>query len=219
MKANAEATDKEEQEKAAAAEKAQKEKNAAEFTASLKGTTNKGKITLSWKKVPKAEKYEIYATYCGLENTCKKIKTVKGDVTKYSITTLGGKKLNQKKCVKAYVVAYKKENGKFVRITRTPTIHMAGAKTKYSNVKKITLKKKSFKLKLNKTAKIKANIILFNKNKKALDHIEKLRYVSSNTAVVKVDKNGKMTAVGKGKATVYVYAINGRARAVNITVK
>ena len=49
--------------------------------------------------------------------------------------------------------------------------------------------------------------------------MRKLRYMSTNTAVVKVSKGGKLKAVGKGTATVYVFSNNGTPKAVKVTVE
>ncbi len=219
LKAEAEKADKEAADKAAAEEKAAKEKAAAEFVAGVNGTSKTDKVKVKWGKVKGADRYVIYATYCGKKNKYKKIATVKGNITKYDITKLNGKKLNPKKNVKVYVVAQKKVKGKYKTLFKTPTFHIAGAKSKYSNVKKITVKKNKYTLKVGKTAKIKAKIVLAKKNKKAIAHVKKFRYKSTNTAVVKVDKNGKIKAIGKGTATVYVYSNNGTAKAIRITVK
>ena len=195
------------------------EKAEAEFIASVNGISKTDKLTVKWSKLKGAERYAIYAAYCCKKNKYKKIATVKGDITKYNITKLNGKKINPKKNVKFYIVAQKKQNGKWKKIFKTPSFHIAGAKSKYSNVKKITVKKAKFSLKKGKTAKINAKIILADKNKKAIAHVKKFRYKSTNTAVVKVDENGKIKAIGKGTATVYAYSNNGSAKAIRITVK
>ena len=68
---------------------------------------------------------------------------------------------------------------------------------------------------------VKAELALEDKRKKALpkSHVATFRYASSNTKVAKVDKNGKITAVGKGTCYIYVYAANGLAKKVKVTVK
>lgn len=216
LKAQAEAAD-----KAAAEAKAAREKAKAEFIASVDGTSTESSVIIKWGKVPNAKRYVIYAAYCDKNHKYKykKIKTVSGKVTKYEIKKLYGKKLNPKKNVKVYIVAQKKKNGKWRKIFKTPTFHFAGAKGKFSNVQKITVKKNKFTLNAGKTAKIKAKIVLVDKNKKAVNHVAKFRYRSTNTAVVKVTKSGKIKAVGKGKATVFVYSNNGTAKAIKVTVK
>ena len=105
----------------------------------------------------------------------------------------------------------------FKRIT-----FISGLKNKkYTNVKKITLKKKSLKLKVGKTAKIKADMVLEDKKKKQLSsrHARKLRYASSDSKIAKVSKKGKVKAVKKGRCVIYVYARNGYAKKVNVTVE
>ncbi|MBR6391970.1 MAG: Ig-like domain-containing protein, partial [Eubacterium sp.] len=215
-----------EAEKALAEEKAEEataaqEKAKAEFIAGVDGTSTDSSIIVKWGKVNGAKRYVIYAAYCDKNHKYKykKIKTVSGKVTKYEIKKLYGKKLNPKRNVKVYIVAQKKKNGKWKKIFKTPTFHIAGAQSKCSNVKKITVKKAKFSLKKGKTAKIKAKLVLVDRNKKAVNHVRKLRYKSTNTAVVKVTKSGKIKAVGKGTATVFVYSNNGTAKAIKVTVK
>ena len=70
-----------------------------------------------------------------------------------------------------------------------------------------------------KTANIKAKLILQKKSKKPLKHCAKFRYASSNKKVAKVSKKGKITAVGKGKCNVYVYAVSGVSKKIKVTVK
>ncbi len=199
-------------------EKAEKEAKIAKFVAGVKGTSSEGKITVKWGKVKGAQRYVIYATYCSNSNKYKKIATVKGNITKYDITKLNGEKLNDKKNVKVYIKAQKKINGKYKKIFKTPTFHIAGANSKRTNIKSITVSKSSYKLKVNKKARIKASFILENKNKKPIKHAAKLRYKSSNTAVAKVDKNGKITAVRKGSAKIYIYSNNGFAKEIKVKV-
>ena len=187
--------------------------SAAKATASKKG------VTVKWGAVANAEQYEIYATYCGNDSKYKKIKTVKGNVTSFEITKLGGKKVDTSKCLKVYVVAYRKVNGKYEKISKSFYLHIAGAQNKHTNAKAINVKKSSYTLKVNKTATMKPTLVLEKKNKKAVDHVAKFRYLSTNTAVATVDKNGKITAKGKGTCTIYIFANNGKLKSVKVTVK
>ncbi len=198
--------------------KACAEKDKAEFAASVTVTPGDDGATIAWKKAPEAKRYVIYAAYCG-KNKYKKIKTVKGNITSFKLTKLSGRKINTKKNLKVYIVAQKKANGKWVKLFKTPTFHTAGKNSKYTNIKKIKVKKAEFTLEQGNTAKIKASLVLENKKKKPINHVRKFRYMSTNTAVVKVTKSGKIKAVGKGKATVYVYSNNGTAKAIKVTVK
>ena len=70
-------------------------------------------------------------------------------------------------------------------------------------------------------ATIKAKTVLVDKKKKQLSnaHAKQFRYASSNKKVATVSSKGKITAVGKGSCVVYVYARNGYAKKVKVTVK
>ena len=177
------------------------------------------KVTASWGAVKGASSYVIYANCCDQKN-CKKIRTVSGKTTSINITKVNGKKFNPKKNLKFYVVAYKTVKGKKVKLAKSIMAHAPGSKnSKRTNVTGVKVKKASFTLKKGKTAKIKGKLILEKKNRKPLKHCAKFRYASSNKKVAKVNKKGKITAVGKGKCTVYVYAVSGVSKKVKVTVK
>ena len=198
------------------------EKKAARIAldAGLKGTSAKGTVTAKWGKVKKADKYVVYATYCGVNKKCKKIRTVSGETTKIDIKKLAGKKLNVKRSVKYYVVAYRTVEGKSMKLARSRTVHVVGSGNENaSNIKSIKVKKRSYKLKPGETAKIKAKLVLYKKDKKPLGHAAEFRYDTSNEKVAKVSENGKIKAVGAGKCKIYVYAQNGCAKKINVTVK
>lgn len=203
----------------AAAEKADKQLAYARFVAGLKGTSDANKVTLKWGKAQGADRYVIYAVNCGLYNKYRKIATLNSSTLSYNIKKLNGKKINSKNDVRAYVIAQKKVNGKYVNLFVSPRIHTAGANSVNTNAKKVNVEKKAFTLGVKKTAVIKPSLVLVNQNKQMIHHVAKYRFLSSNTAVVSVDKTGKIKAVGKGVAYVYVYANNGFANAVKITVK
>ena len=76
---------------------------------------------------------------------------------------------------------------------------------------KITLSKKQLTLKKGKTTKLKYTI-----PKKTYTTVT---YKSSNSKVVKVDKNGVVKAVKKGKAVITVTTANGKKATCKVTVK
>ena len=221
------------EDKAAAEKKAAEEKAARELAAAKEEAqaamneqvtvTQKGKkFTVKWKKSSAADGYYVYAQYCGKKIT-KPAKTIaKNTTTKTTITKINGKKINQKKQFRVYVVPYKIIDGKKVALGKSTVAHLVGAKsTKYSNVKKLTLTKKKYTVKVGKTAKIKANVTLVNKNKKHIPkgHGAKFRYKSSDTSIATVDKNGKIKGIKKGTCTIYVYSINGLMKKAKVTIK
>lgn len=213
---------------AEAADKAAKELEAAKKVAQAAmneqvTVTQKGnKFTVKWKKASSADGYYVYAQYCGKKIT-KPVKTIKKNTTtKTTITKINGKKINQKKNFRVYVVPYKIIDGKKVTLGKSTVAHLVGAKNaKYSNVKKLTLKKKKYTFKVGKTVKIKGKVTLVNKNKKHIPkgHGAKLRYKSSDISIATVSKNGKIKGIKKGTCTIYVYAINGLTKKVKVTVK
>ncbi|MCH5252047.1 MAG: Ig-like domain-containing protein [Lachnospiraceae bacterium] len=191
--------------------------------AELKVTQKKKKIQAEWGKVSDADGYLVYVQYCGKKFAKKATKTIKkSSTTNVNIAKVGGKKLKLKKNFKVYVAAYKIIGGKRVVIKKTMTGHIVGKKNyKYTNAKKVNVTKSKFTLQVGKTAKIKAKTVHVDKKKKLLPtgHGRKYRYKSTNTSVAKVSKSGKITAVGKGACSVYVFAQNGCAKKIKVTAK
>lgn len=105
---------------------------------------------------------------------------------------------------------------------RTITGHIVGRKnTSYTNVKEVKVAKTKVKLHVGKSYTIKAKTVLVHKRKKQLtdDHAKEFRYASTDESVATVSKKGKITAKGKGTCSVYVYARNGYAKKIKVTVK
>ena len=213
---------------AEAKDKAAKELEAAKAEAQVAmneqvTVTQKGnKFTVKWKKSSSADGYYVYASYCG-KKAAKPAKTIKKNTTtKVTISKINGKKINQKKNFHVYVVPYKIIDGKKVTLGKSTVEHLVGSKNaKYSNVKKLTLTKSKYTVKVGKTAKIKAKVTLVNKNKKHISkgHGDKFRYKSSDTGIATVDKNGKIKGIKKGTCTIYVYSINGLMKKAKVTIK
>ncbi len=79
-------------------------------------------------------------------------------------------------------------------------------------VTKVTLSKTSLSLKVKGTDTLKATIIPSNATNKTIT------WSSNNTKIATVDKNGKVTAVSKGTATITAKAHNGVAATCKVTV-
>lgn len=184
-----------------------------------------GKITernAAWTNVTGADGYDVYVQYCGKKYKKKPTKTVGANVNAITVTRLNGKKLDLKKNYKIYVEAFKYVDGQKVKLGKTVYAHIVGKNNAtYTNAKKVKVKKSKYTLTVGKTAKIKASTVLVDKNKKQLTnaHTTEFRYATSDKNVATVSKKGKIKAVGKGKCTIYVYARNGHAKKVTVTVK
>ncbi|MBQ8085203.1 MAG: Ig-like domain-containing protein, partial [Lachnospiraceae bacterium] len=206
-------------------EPTKEEKAVISMNAGLKISQTGSKINIKWGKVAEADGYDVYVTYCGESFAHKKpAKTINKNTTvKANITKINGKKINLKKNFKLYVAAYKMVDGNKEILAKTITGHVVGRKnTKYSNAKNIKITSKTkVSLKQGKTSKIKAKTVLVEKGKKQLSnaHAKEFRYASSNNSIATVDKKGKVKGVAKGTCTIYVYARNGYAKKIKVTVK
>ncbi len=201
----------------------EKRKNSVKLSSKLKAKQSLKDITVTWGYLSGADGYKVYIKYCGSNFNKKLFKEIKNrKKTKATLSSINKKKIDTAKNYKIYVEAYKKVNGKKVSIGQTIIIHIAGMTNKaFTNVSKISLKKSSYTLKTGKTVVIKGKVVVANKKKKLLSdkHTSELRYMSSDTKIAKVSKTGKITAVKKGKCSVYVYARNGCAKEIKVVVK
>jgi len=198
------------------------EVNTFKINAGLKVSQTGKKITVKWGEVSDADGYKIYLQYCG-KKFGKPVKVIKNaKKTTASFKKVNGKKIDLKQNFKVYVVAYKVSGGKELVLGKSITGHVVGRKNKEcSNAKSIVVSKTKVDLKVGKSAKIKAKTILVDKSKRQLNnkHAKEFRFASDNKKVAKVSAKGKITAVGKGTCNVYVYARNGFAQKIEVTVK
>ncbi len=201
----------------------EQEKNALFLNAKLKVTQAGKKISVAWGAMPGADGYDVYIQYCGKKYTAGSITAVKGGkTTQITLKKVNGKALDLKKNYKIYVLAYKLADGKKVTLAKTIAAHIVGKNNKtFTNARAVKVKKKSYILRKGKTAKISASTVLAQKGKKQLTdaHAKEFRYASTDKKVAKVSAKGKIKAVGKGKCFIYVYARNGFAKKVKVTVK
>ena len=91
-------------------------------------------------------------------------------------------------------------------------VRQIGGKNK--NYRKVLVNKSRVKLKKGKTFKIRARAV----GTRVKRH-KKIRCESSNPSIATVTKKGRIKALTKGKCTIYVYAQNGKYKAVKVTVR
>jgi|GEM_PF-6365442 len=176
------------------------------------GPAGKNSIRTLWKSVDGAGYYVVYGSPCS--KSLKKLKTVKaGKSLAYT-----QKKLKRHQAYKYYVVAYN-TSGKVIAKSRL--VHSITSKTfgKYAEVTKLTVTPKSVVFtKAGKSKKISSKIKVY-KEKKALNHSLKFRYLSNDSSIAKVSNSGRITSVSAGTCTIYVQAINGMWKGISVTVK
>lgn len=198
------------------------EKRRIEIHSGLKTIRTEKSVQVSWGSVNGADGYKIYVQKCGKDFGAKPLSQVKGGGrTRITVKKINGRKLDTKKNYKLYVEAYRWKDGKKITVARTMTVHIAGrGSKKYTNVKKIRVKKTSYVLKRGGALTLKPEAVLFDKRKKQLsaEHTKEFRYISSNGKVAAVTAGGKVKAKGSGNCAIYVFAKNGCKRKIKIKV-
>ena len=190
--------------------------------AGFKVTQTGSKLNINWGKVAEADGYEVYLEYCDNEFYSSYKTIADNKTTSLKVSKLDNYKLDLKDNFKAYVSAYKIVDGKKIGFAESIVGHVVGRKNaKYTNAKSIKLSKTKYTLNVGSTAKIKAKTVLVDKKKKKLSnaHEKEFRYASSDTSIATVDKNGKIKGIKAGTCNIYVYARNGLAKKVSVSVK
>lgn len=202
--------------------KAQKRKNGIIINKKASFKIAGNSLTVAWNRLPNADGYDIYAALC--DDDFKGIMaSVQKNKVSATIRKLNGRKISGKKTYKVKVKAYRLlSNGKKQYIGTSAVMHVTGNRNKTrTNVKNISLKKKTYTLRKGKSAQIRAKLIKADRSKKLLSkmHGAKLRYVSSDEAIVTVTATGRIRAKKSGKCTIYVRALNGISKKVKVIVK
>ena len=182
----------------------------------FQGTSTNGKIKLKWKKNGDASGYILY-------RNGKKIKKLKSTTTSYV-----DKKVKVNKKYKYQILSYKKteiqteKSAKSYKITVVAT----DKKSKKLNAARFVNIKSNYKigwgetLKLKPVAKYSKKIKgKYKKGKKV--YSKKIKWKSSNPQLVKVNKNGKITATSErviGTAKITARSHNGIRKTLNVSV-
>ena len=173
----------------------------------------KNSITIRWNKVSGATKYVVFGASC--EDRFQELARVNG--TSYTCRkTADGKKLSSGKYYKFIVMAIKGSGSSEIVVSTSKAVHITTTGKAYNNFKAVKLKVKSRSLKARKSYAIKSTLV--KRGKKAKQH-RKVSYESSNPGIAKVNSKGKVTAVRKGTAKIYVYAADGTYKVFVVKVK
>ncbi|MFC2662863.1 MAG: InlB B-repeat-containing protein, partial [Eubacterium sp.] len=188
--------------------------------AAAKGTSREA---LSWTSVKNADGYFVYAAKC---NTAKKSYAFKkvADVKASMPAAYTQSGLKKGTMYKYRIAAYQVKNGKKTVVKKSLTAHtIAGdSNGKYTNAKKITVKKNAVTLKAGKKYQIQPSVTGVVSGLKILQkgHALMFRYVYvTQNNNVSVSKTGLVTTKKAGKCKIYVIGVNGVRTAVNVTVK
>jgi len=182
-------------------------------TAATSGNTS---VRVKWTKVEDADGYDVYMTMCG-RNDFKQVASRSASKSR----TVTVSSLKKKTTYKFYVKAWTRENGKKTYIATSPKVHIitGGSSSKFTNPKKVKVKRSSYSLKPGKTATIRAAVTGQKKGRSILKHDGLIRHITSDAKVATVNSRGKITARGRGTCTIYVMAANGLYAKVKVTVK
>ena len=188
----------------------------------FKGMSSKKGIVLSWKKNNETDGYIIY-------KNGRKLKTIKLSKTKYA-----DKKVKTNKAYTYEIKSYKNAGGKKTLSTKSLKIKVVktNANSRKQNVTGFENIKKEYKLGIGESSRLKPTVKITKKSKKSKKvkntkkvkqkaYSKKIRWSSSNPSLVKVDKNGRITAASDkttGTAYIYVTAHNGVQKKIKVSV-
>lgn len=187
------------------------------YVRSIKYSKKTGtKITFN--KVSGADGYYVYGNRCNTDKVYKfkKLATLKGNDN----TVFVHKRTAKNTFYKYYIKAYKVVDGRRVTVSRSEEIHFVTDVKgyKYGNPTKVALSSKKCTLNKGKTFNLKNRVKVYS-SKKVLLHTDKVRYVSSDSRVAKVNSRGRIIAEKAGSCNIYAIAQNGRAAKIIVTVK
>ena len=187
------------------------------YVRSIKYSKKTGtKITFN--KVSGADGYYVYGNRCNTDKVYKfkKLATLKGNDN----TVFVHKKTAKNTFYKYYIKAYKVVDGRRVTVSRSEEIHFVTDVKgyKYGNPTKVALSSKKCTLNKGKTFYLKNRVKVYS-SKKVLLHTDKVRYVSSDSRVAKVNSRGRITAEKAGRCNIYAISQNGMAAKITVTVK
>ena len=187
------------------------------YVRSIKYSKKTGtKITFN--KVSGADGYYVYGNRCNTDKVYKfkMLATLKGNDN----TVFVHKKTAKNTFYKYYIKAYRLVDGRRVTVSRSEEIHFVTDVKgyKYGNPTKVALSSKKCTLNKGKTFSLKNRVKVYS-SKKVLLHTDKVRYVSSDSRVAKVNSRGRITAEKAGRCNIYAIAQNGRAAKITVTVK
>ena len=172
-------------------------------------------LDIRWTKVQGAKGYDVFFAKCDMKYKLEQ--TVSGNTSHLRVSGL-----DKRTCYKAYVKAWKKVDGKKVYIgDASPEVYAitGGYNSKYCNARSVALNESSLTMKAGDSKKLKATVKKVKSNRALVNYTAKVRYYSSDASVAKVNENGRVTAVARGKCKIWAIAPNGMRASAVVIVK
>lgn len=181
----------------------------------VSATSAGDKNTIKWDAVQGAKQYKVYGAAIG--NKYKELGTVD------ALTLSFDHKVKGNKTYKYYVVAFGTDpNGKETILDKSLKCYVAGAKnTEKTDTCSVNIEgDETVSLKKGKVIRLSVSRELNEADEAdiATGKIKAIRYISTNTSVAKVSKNGKVTGVKKGTCYIYAVSENGHFDKIKIKV-
>lgn len=177
----------------------------------------KGKTSLKavWKPLENADGYDVFFARSG-ESFGKAYRSLSS-----AETALTFSELEKKTVYKMRVNAFVFSGGQKSVLCESDTVCCitGGSTKKHTNPLDIKLKKENLTLSAGEKKKISASVIGQDPEKTVLEHGGLLRYLSEDTDVASVSKEGKVTGIAPGRCRIFLIASSGLHTAVNVIVQ
>lgn len=177
--------------------------------------SEENEIRLTWNYLSEASGYELYGARCNTGSKRYKVALIT-DLEDPAMTAWMCLGLKADTYYKFVIRAYQKKDGVKTYIARSVCTHVPTAGDTYGTIQAVSVPDAKIQMTVGSSHTIKATVGA--DERKLLRHIG-MRYESTKPGVVTVDENGKLHAVKKGSAKVYVYAPNGVYATVAVTVR
>ena len=177
--------------------------------------TDLHEIRLSWNVVKDADGYELYGARCNAKGKRYRVTQIT-DLGAPTLTAWMCTGLKKNTYYKFAVRAYQIKNGRKTYLVRSRAAHAPTSGGTYGYIRQVDVKTPDVTMTAGGSYTIRPVV---DRSGLRQNFHNTLRYESSDISVATVDENGRIKAVGKGRAVVYVYATNGCYAVVLVVVR
>ena len=178
-------------------------------------SAGKTSLKLSWTKMKNVDGYDVFMAGC----TGQKFRQVKSVSASKDFCRVDN--LEKGACYKMFIRAYVLDGkGKKNYVAKTRTVHSYtnSGNGEETNPKDIRLNTREITVAAGEKANISATLIGEIPGLPVLDHMDALRFESSDEKIAKVSEDGKVTGRQEGTCKIRVNACNGLFKTVTVTV-